>query len=146
LARWRAPHHALERPATRDAADLHPSADGPSGMLGRVKALLTPGASLALAIAVEILATIALKYSEGLSRLVPSVLSLAGYALSLLLLARALLAIPVSTAYAVWSGVGTAAVAAIGMALLGEPVSAMKIVAIVLVVAGVVMLNLSGAH
>jgi small multidrug resistance pump len=115
-------------------------------MLGTVKALLTPGVSLALAIAVEILATIALKYSEGLSRLVPSVLSLAGYALSLLLLARALLAIPVSTAYAVWSGVGTAAVAAIGMALLGEPVSAMKIVAIGLVVVGVVMLNLSGGH
>jgi len=113
---------------------------------GRMKALLTPGVSLALAIAVEILATIALKYSEGLSRLVPSALSLTGYALSLLLLARALLAIPVSTAYAVWSGVGTAAVAAIGMTLLGEPVSAMKIVAIGLVVAGVVMLNLSGAH
>jgi small multidrug resistance pump len=111
-----------------------------------MKALLSPGVFLALAIAVEICATIALKYSDGLTRLAPSAFSLAGYAVSLFLLSRALLAIPVSTAYAVWSGVGTAAVAAIGMAVLGEPVSLMKVVAIALVVAGVVMLNLSGAH
>ncbi len=118
-------------------------------MLGPVKALLTlltPGVSLALAIAVEVTATIALRYSEGLTRLWPSVVSLIGYVLSLGLLARALLTIPVSTAYAVWAGVGTAAVAAIGMIALGEPASLLKIVAIGLVVAGVVLLNVSGAH
>lgn len=108
--------------------------------------LLSPAVFLALAIAVEVTATITLKYSDGLTRLLPSAVAIGGYVISLFLLSRALVEIPVSTAYAIWAGAGTAAVAAIGMAALGEPVSLLKVVAIVLVVVGVVMLNLSGAH
>ena len=68
----------------------------------------------------------ALKASEGLSRAVPSVLGLAGAALSLLLLSVALRALPVSLAYAVWVGIGTAGVAAYGVLALGEPLGAMR--------------------
>ena len=52
----------------------------------------------------------------------------------------------VGTAYAIWAGVGTAVIAAIGMVFLGEATSALKIVGVLLVIAGVVVLNLGGAH
>ena len=61
-------------------------------------------------------------------------------------MAQALKTIPVSVAYAVWSGAGTAVVAAIGMVFLGEPVSLMKVGGVALIVAGVVVLNAGGAH
>ena len=54
--------------------------------------------------------------------------------------------IPLAVAYAVWSGLGTALVAVIGVTLLGEPLSLMKAAAISMIVVGVVMLNLSGVH
>jgi small multidrug resistance pump len=99
---------------------------------------------LALAISVEIGATVTLKYSDGFARLVPTLVALAGYALSFYFLALALKHIPVSTAYAIWSGAGTAAVAAIGFLLLGEPVSLAKIAGVAFVIAGVVLLNAGG--
>jgi small multidrug resistance pump len=105
-----------------------------------------PGALLAIAIAVEVGATISLRYSDGFTKPLPSAIVVAGYVLSFYLLALVLRDISVSTAYAVWAGAGTAAVAIIGMALLGEPATAMKLGAIALIVAGVIALNLSGAH
>jgi small multidrug resistance pump len=104
------------------------------------------GALLAIAIAVEVGATISLRYSDGFTKPLPSAIVVAGYVLSFYLLALVLRDISVSTAYAVWAGAGTAAVAIIGMALLGEPATAMKLGAIALIVAGVIALNLSGAH
>ncbi|MFF0555250.1 DMT family transporter [Streptomyces sp. NPDC004266] len=101
---------------------------------------------LAGAIAAEVLATTSMKYSEGFTRLWPSVVTGAGYLIAFVLLARALKTLEVGTAYAVWSGVGTAAVALIGHLFLGESLGAAKIAGVVLIVAGVAVLNLGGAH
>ncbi|MEU7013030.1 multidrug efflux SMR transporter [Streptomyces sp. NPDC046385] len=101
---------------------------------------------LAGAIAAEIIATTSMKYSEGFSKLVPSLITGAGYVVAFALLAQALKTLQVGTAYAVWSGVGTAAVAAIGALFLGESMNLAKIAGIVLIVAGVAVLNMGGAH
>nr|WP_189175697.1 multidrug efflux SMR transporter [Streptomyces lasiicapitis] len=101
---------------------------------------------LAAAIAAEVAGTTAMKYSEGFSRLWPSLLTVAGYLLAFTLLAQTLKTMSVGTAYAIWAGIGTAAVAGIGMLFLGESTSLVKISGIVLVIVGVVVLNLGGAH
>ncbi|WNE95892.1 multidrug efflux SMR transporter [Streptomyces luomodiensis] len=102
--------------------------------------------TLSGAILAEILATTSMKYSEGFSRLWPSLATAAGYLVSFVLLAQTLKTISVSTAYAIWSGVGTAVIAAIGMLFLGETMTAAKVIGVLLVIAGVVVLNSSGAH
>jgi small multidrug resistance pump len=107
---------------------------------------MPPGALLAIAIAIEVGATVSLRYSDGFTKPLPSAIVVAGYVASFYLLALVLRDIPVSTAYAVWAGAGTAAVALIGMAILGEPATALKIGSILLIVVGVITLNLSGAH
>ncbi|MFE7777565.1 DMT family transporter [Streptomyces sp. NPDC057445] len=101
---------------------------------------------LAAAIAAEVAGTTAMKYSEGFTRLWPSLITVVGYVLAFTLLAQTLKTMSVGTAYAIWAGVGTAAVAAIGMLFLNESMSPAKIAGIVLVVAGVIVLNLGGAH
>jgi small multidrug resistance pump len=112
-------------------------------ILGRVG---VPYVLLAGAIGSEIAATTLLKQSVGFSRLWPSVGTVAGYLVSFALLSLALKTVPVSVAYAIWSGVGTAVIAAIGMVVLGEPVSLLKIGGIALIIAGVVALSLGGAR
>ena len=102
--------------------------------------------TLSGAIAAEVAATTAMKYSEGFSRLWPSLITAAGYLIAFALLAQALKTLQVGTAYAIWSGVGTAAVAGIGILFLGETLSLAKVAGIVLIVAGVAVLNLGGAH
>jgi small multidrug resistance pump len=104
------------------------------------------GALLAIAITTEVAATIALRYSDGFSKPLPSAAVVVGYTLSFWLLALVLKEIAVSTTYAIWAGTGTAAVAVIGIALLGEPATALKIASIALIIAGVIGLNLGGAH
>ncbi|MEU7434332.1 multidrug efflux SMR transporter [Streptomyces sioyaensis] len=101
---------------------------------------------LAGAILSEVLATTAMKYSDGFSRLWPSVGTAAGYVLAFVLLAQTLKSMSVGTAYAIWAGVGTALIAAIGMVFLGESASGLKVLGVVLVIAGVVVLNMDGAH
>lgn len=101
---------------------------------------------LATAIAAEVAATTAMKYSEGFSKLWPSLVTGVGYLISFVLLAQALKSMSIGTAYAIWSGVGTAAVAAIGLVLFEEGLSFAKVAGIVLIIAGVVVLNLGGAH
>lgn len=103
-------------------------------------------ALLAAAIAAEVAGTTAMKYSEGFSRLWPSLVTVVAYVLAFTLLAQTLKTLSVGTAYAIWAGIGTAAVAAIGMLFLGESAGPLKIVGIVLVIMGVVVLNLGGAH
>ncbi|MEU8888359.1 multidrug efflux SMR transporter [Streptomyces sp. NPDC048442] len=105
-----------------------------------------PYVLLAAAIAAEVAGTTAMKYSDGFSRLWPSLATVVGYLVAFGLLARTLKSMSVGTAYAIWAGVGTAAVAVIGMVFLGESTSAVKLAGIVLVIGGVVLLNLGGAH
>ncbi|CAD5987748.1 small toxic metabolite efflux transporter subunit [Streptomyces sp. KY70] len=101
---------------------------------------------LAAAIAAEVAGTTAMKYSEGFTRLWPSIGTAVGYLIAFTLLAQTLKTLSVGTAYAIWAGVGTAAVALIGILFLGESSSLVKIVGVGLIVVGVVVLNLGGAH
>ncbi|MFF4749076.1 DMT family transporter [Streptomyces sp. NPDC002514] len=105
-----------------------------------------PYVLLALAIASEICATSCLKLTEGYTRLLPTVAVAVGYVVSFVFLGRALKDIPVSVAYAVWSGVGTAAVAAVGAVAFGESLGWPQWLGIALVIAGVVVLNVHGGH
>ncbi|WP_069771129.1 MULTISPECIES: multidrug efflux SMR transporter [unclassified Streptomyces] len=102
--------------------------------------------TLAGAIAAEVAATTVMKYSDGFSRLWPSLLTAVGYVVSFFLLARTLRTVGIGTAYAIWAGTGTAAIALIGLALFGESLTPAKVAGILLIVAGVVVLNLGGAH
>ncbi|AEA27613.1 DMT family transporter [Pseudonocardia benzenivorans] len=98
------------------------------------------------AIATEVVATTSLKLSDGFSRLVPSVVVVLGYVGAFVLLAQALKRFEVGTAYALWSGIGTAAVVLIGVLFLGEGLSLVKAGGVLLIIGGVVLLNLSGGH
>ena len=102
---------------------------------------------LALAILLEVAGTTSMKLSEGLTRLVPSILLVVLYVLSFAMLTLALRRIDVGVAYAIWSGVGTALIAGIGIVWFREPATVVKFVSLGLIIAGVVGLNLSGgAH
>jgi small multidrug resistance pump len=101
---------------------------------------------LGLAIASEVAATSVLPKTDGFADLRWTVVVFAGYALSFWLLAIVVKTMPVSTAYAVWAGLGTAAIAVVGATLLGEYWDAWKVVALLMIVVGVVVLNLRGAH
>ena len=103
-------------------------------------------ALLAAAIGIEVAATATLPLTQGFTDPGWTVLVIGGYALSIWLLAVIVRTIPVSIAYAIWSGLGTAAVAVIGTMFLGEQVSPLKVVSLALIVFGVVGLNLAGAH
>ncbi len=85
---------------------------------------------------------IGLKYTEGLTRLAPSVLTVLSMALSMLLLGLALKSLPVGTAYAVWTGIGTVGTALLGIYLFGEPATALRLTCIGLIVAGILGLKL----
>lgn len=100
---------------------------------------------LALAIGSEIIATVALKLSEGFSKPIPALIVVIGYGVSFYALSMSLRSIPLGVVYAVWSGVGTAAVALIGVLLFREILDAIKVAGIGLIIAGVVMLNGAGA-
>ncbi|MEU3793244.1 DMT family transporter [Streptomyces fructofermentans] len=103
-------------------------------------------ALLAGAIAAEVAATTAMKYSEGFTRLWPSLVTAVGYLVAFLLLAQTLRTVSVGTAYAIWSGLGTAAVVAIGAVFLGEGLTVAKVAGTGLIIGGVVVLNMGGAH
>ena len=98
------------------------------------------------AIAAEVVATAFMKSTEGFTRLWPTVAVLAGYAISFVLLSQAVKGVQVSVAYALWSALGTAAIVGIGAAFLGEPITLVKVAGISLIIAGVVTLNVGGAH
>lgn len=86
---------------------------------------------------------IGLKYTEGFTRLVPSVLTIAAMAGSMLLLGLAMKSLPVGTSYAVWVGVGAVGTAILGMVLFNEPASAGRLFSLGLIVAGIVGLRLA---
>ena len=85
---------------------------------------------------------IGLKYTEGFTRLVPSVLTLASMAASIVLLGLALKTLPIGTAYAVWTGIGAVGTAILGIILFGDPATALRLASIGLIVAGIVGLKL----
>jgi small multidrug resistance pump len=99
---------------------------------------------LILAILAEVAGTTSMKMSEGFTRLVPSLSVAVFYALSIGLLGLSLKKMDVSVAYAVWSGLGVAVIAVIGVMWFEEPVTALKLLSLALIVAGVVGLNLDG--
>ena len=84
-----------------------------------------------------------LKCSEGFTRLLPSILTIAGMAVSFYLLSLALRSLPLGVAYAVWTGIGTVGTVLVGIFLLKEPVSAVRIVCVFLIVAGIMGLTLT---
>ena len=89
---------------------------------------------------------IGLKYTEGFSRLWPTVWTLASMAVSVWLLGVAVRTLPVGTAYAVWTGIGAVGAATVGIVVYGEPATAVRAVCILLIVSGIVGLKLfSGA-
>ena len=100
---------------------------------------------LLIAILTEVAGTTLMKVSQGLTRLIPSVLMFALYAISFVFMALALKKIEVSTAYAIWSGLGTAVIAAIGILAFRESFNFPKMVGLVLIIGGVILLNLKGA-
>jgi len=97
---------------------------------------------LVTAIVSEVIGTSALKASEGFSRLWPSAIVVAGYTSAFYCLSLALNRIPVGVAYAIWSGVGIALIALISWVLYGQSLDLPTIVGILLIVAGVIVLNL----
>src|SRR5215813_6670405 len=99
---------------------------------------------LAAAITLEICGTTSLKLSEGLTRIGPTSVVVVGYAASFAFLSLALRGIDLSIAYAVWSGVGTAIVAVIGIVWFGEHAGTWKLLSLALIVLGVAGLHLSG--
>ncbi|WP_437811467.1 quaternary ammonium compound efflux SMR transporter SugE [Sorangium sp. So ce1078] len=90
----------------------------------------------------EIVWAIALKYTDGFTRLWPSVLGVAGAALSFFLLSVSLKTLPVGTAYAVWVGVGALGVALAGIVALGESASPLRLAFLAVILAGIIGLRL----
>lgn len=101
---------------------------------------------LALAGLFEVAWAIGLKYTEGFTRLWPTVGTLAGLAISLGLLAHVLKTLPVGTAYAIWTGIGAVGTALVGIVLLGESASPARIACIALIAAGIIGLKLFSNH
>ena len=108
--------------------------------------MLAAWALLLSAITVEVGATAALPRTNGFRDPLWTALVLGGYALSIWLLALVIRTIPVSVTYAAWSGLGTAGIALVGVLALGEQWSALKGLALVMIIGGVLILNLHGAQ
>ncbi len=100
---------------------------------------------LLLAGVLEVVWALGLKYTDGFSRLWPSVGTLLAMAGSVGLLGLAMKSLPVGTAYAVWVGVGAVGTAIGGMVLMGEPATAGRLLSLALIVAGIVGLKLASA-
>jgi small multidrug resistance pump len=101
---------------------------------------------LIFAILAEVAGTTSMKLSEGFTRTAPSAFIFVFYGLSLILLTLSLKRLDVGVSYAIWSGLGTALIAAIGILWFREPVTLLKLMSLALIVAGVIGLNLGGAH
>ena len=88
---------------------------------------------------------IGLKYTDGFTRLYPSVWTIAAMAISVIFLALAMKALPVGTAYAVWTGIGSVGTVILGIYLFGEPATALRLACIGLILAGIVGLKFTAA-
>jgi small multidrug resistance pump len=112
-----------------------------SGSSEEGRPLLRSYAYLTIAILSEVIGTSALKASDGFSRLVPSLVTVAAYAIAFYFLAQTLKVIPVGVAYAIWSGVGIVLIALIGFFWFGQSLDAPAVIGLGLIIAGVVVVN-----
>ncbi|MGW0892710.1 DMT family transporter [Saccharopolyspora sp. NPDC002578] len=101
---------------------------------------------LVCAITAEVVATSFLKASEGLTKLLPSVVVAVSYITAFTMLGKALKTMELGIAYAIWSGVGTAAIALVGIMFMGESAAPVKLFGLGLITVGVVMLNVTTSH
>ncbi|MBC7433746.1 MAG: multidrug efflux SMR transporter [Rubritepida sp.] len=92
----------------------------------------------------EVAWALGLKHTDGFTRLWPSIFTIGAMAVSFWLLSLALRSLPIGTAYAVWTGIGALGTGLIGMAVLGEPATALRLAGLGLIVGGIVMLKLAG--
>jgi len=92
----------------------------------------------------EVVWAVGLKYTSGFTRLWPSVITLAAMALSVLLLARAMQAIPMGNAYAVWTGIGAIGTVIAGVMLFGDPLTPTRTLCLLLILAGILGLKWHG--
>lgn len=97
---------------------------------------------LGLAVALEIAGALGLRFSAGFTLVLPTLAALLAFTLALYLVSQVMKVLPVSIAYPVWAGGGTAGVALIGVLALGEELNASKALGLVLVLAGVVIVNI----
>ena len=97
---------------------------------------------LSIAGVLEIGFAFGMKWSEGFSRLTPAIFTIVTGLLSVVLLSLSLRSLPVGTAYAVWTGIGAAGTAILGIAVLGDPASPVRLLCIALILAGVIGLKL----
>jgi len=105
--------------------------------------MISPWFSLAIAGIFEIAWAVGLKYTDGFSRLWPSVVTLVAMALSVYFLAQAIKTIPLGTGYAVWTGIGAAGTAILGIILFAESAQLMRLFCIALIIGGIVGLKLT---
>ena len=89
---------------------------------------------------------IGLKYTEGFTKLWPSVATVAMMVVSFALLAQALKVLPIGTAYAIWTGIGAVGAFVVGALVLGEPLTPMRIAGVTLVASGLIVLKLASSH
>ena len=101
--------------------------------------------ALLLAGLLEIVWATSMKLSHGFTRLTPSLVTLVAMALSFWLLSVAMRTLPLGTAYTIWTGIGAVGAFIVGIVLLGEPLTAMRLVAAVLIVSGLVLMKLSAS-
>jgi len=104
---------------------------------------LSPWLVLSIAGLLEVAWALGLKYSDGFSRPMPTALTLLGAVASFVLLSRAMRDLPVGTAYAVWTGIGALGTAILAVVLFAEPVNAMRVAGVALIVAGIAALKLA---
>ncbi|MGY6031436.1 quaternary ammonium compound efflux SMR transporter SugE [Phytobacter sp. AG2a] len=91
----------------------------------------------------EVVWAIGLKYTQGFTRLTPSIITVTAMIASVVLLSWAMKSLPVGTAYAIWTGIGAVGAAITGMVLLGESASPARLLSLGLIVAGIIGLKLS---
>ena len=91
----------------------------------------------------EIVWAYSMKQSAGFTRLVPTLVTLAGMVISFVLLSAAMRTIPLGTAYTIWTGIGAVGAFLVGITVLGEGVNTMRLIAAVLIVSGLVLMKLS---
>jgi quaternary ammonium compound-resistance protein SugE len=101
---------------------------------------------LLLAGLLEVVWAVGLKYTEGFTRLVPSAVTLAAMAGSVVLLGLALRSLPLGTAYAIWTGIGTVGTVIWGIMMLNEPASVARLVCIAMIVLGIAGLKILSPH
>ncbi|MYM74469.1 quaternary ammonium compound efflux SMR transporter SugE [Duganella sp. FT134W] len=100
---------------------------------------------LILAGLLEVVWAVGLKYTEGFTKLAPSALTLAAMAGSVGMLGLALRTLPLGTAYAIWTGIGTVGTVIYGIVMLNEPASVMRLTCIAMIVGGIIGLKISNA-